>query len=128
MNTLATEGSKKKYDFTVQNDGDDVKLQTKVVTATITGTLIDADPLAVFKVDKVLLPGELFKSAPAAPGPKPARSRHASKSDSDDDADAPGPAEDDDSAVADDDTASGAGRISGGLFVSLVVGILMSFF
>ncbi|KAK6157922.1 hypothetical protein DH2020_012170 [Rehmannia glutinosa] len=55
MNTLATEGANK-YDFTVQNDGEDVKLETKVVTATIKGTLIDEDPLAVYKIDKVLLP------------------------------------------------------------------------
>ena len=45
----------------MQNDGDDVKLKTKIVTATITGTLID-DPLAVFKIYEVLLPKELFKA------------------------------------------------------------------
>ncbi|EPS69372.1 fasciclin-like arabinogalactan protein 19, partial [Genlisea aurea] len=62
VNTLATEGAKK-FDFTVQNNGDTVQLETKVVTATITGTLIDEDPLAVFKIDKVLQPTELFKAA-----------------------------------------------------------------
>ncbi|CAA3027939.1 fasciclin-like arabinogalactan 2 [Olea europaea subsp. europaea] len=68
MNTLAPEGANK-YNFIVQNDGEVVKLKTKVVTATIKGTLIDEDPLAVFKIDKILLPRELFKEAPLAPAP-----------------------------------------------------------
>lgn len=123
MNTLATEGAKK-FDFTIQNDGDDVKIETKVVTATISGTLIDRDPLAVFKVDKVLLPTELFKAAPAAPAPKPSKSKKAA----DADADAPGPSEDD-TAAADEDSSNDGGRItSGGGFMSvcfaLLVGIL----
>ncbi|CAN6903684.1 unnamed protein product [Brassica oleracea var. botrytis] len=36
--TLATEGNNK-FDFTVQNDGEDVTLQTDVVTAEVMGTL-----------------------------------------------------------------------------------------
>ncbi|XP_076922298.1 fasciclin-like arabinogalactan protein 2 [Bidens hawaiensis] len=51
MNTLATEGAKK-YDFTVQNDGNDVTLKTKVVTATIDGTVVDAEPIAIYTIDK----------------------------------------------------------------------------
>ncbi|GMH07140.1 hypothetical protein Nepgr_008980 [Nepenthes gracilis] len=62
VNTLATDGSKK-YDLTVQNAGEDVSLNTKIVTAKITGTLLDMEPLAVYKIDKVLLPRELFKAA-----------------------------------------------------------------
>ncbi|PIN17451.1 hypothetical protein CDL12_09892 [Handroanthus impetiginosus] len=126
MNTLATEGAKK-YDFTVQNDGDDVKLETKVVTATIKGTLIDEDPLAVFKIDKVLLPKELFKAAPPAPAPKPAKSRSASSHD--DEADSPGPAADDE-AAADEDSSNDGGRVLRGgimtLCFSLVLGIFFS--
>lgn len=76
LDTLATGGSNK-YDFTVQNNGGDVTLETKVVTAKITGTMYDEEPLSVFKVDKVLLPRELFKAASesgsdsygGAPGP-----------------------------------------------------------
>ncbi|KAL8512518.1 hypothetical protein ACS0TY_018843 [Phlomoides rotata] len=59
-NTLATEGAKK-FDFTVKNDGDDVKIVTKLNSATITGTLIDKDPVAVYQMDEVLIPKELFK-------------------------------------------------------------------
>ena len=61
MNTLATDGASK-FDFTVQNDGMDVTLKTKVVTAKITGTLIDEQPIAIYTVDKVLQPKELFKA------------------------------------------------------------------
>uniref|UniRef100_A0A7C8ZC21 Gamma-glutamyltransferase n=1 Tax=Opuntia streptacantha TaxID=393608 RepID=A0A7C8ZC21_OPUST len=38
MNTLATDGAKK-FDFTVQNDGEDVTLKTKIVTATTNNRL-----------------------------------------------------------------------------------------
>ncbi|KAG8365154.1 hypothetical protein BUALT_Bualt18G0074800 [Buddleja alternifolia] len=70
-NTLATDGAKK-YDFTVQNDGTDVTIKTKIVTATIVNTLIDEQPLAIYEVDKVLMPIELFKGAlPPAPAPAP---------------------------------------------------------
>ncbi|KAA8527066.1 hypothetical protein F0562_008705 [Nyssa sinensis] len=71
MNTLATDGANK-YDFTVQNDGEAVTLKTKIVTVKITGTLLDQQPLAIFTIDKVLLPEELFKAAPTpAPAPAP---------------------------------------------------------
>ncbi|KAK9080701.1 hypothetical protein SSX86_000459 [Deinandra increscens subsp. villosa] len=70
MNTLATDGGKK-YDFTVQNDGQDVTIKTGIVTAKIVGTLIDQQPLVIFTVDKVLLPKELFKGA-VSPAPAPA--------------------------------------------------------
>ena len=65
MNTLATDGANK-YDFTVQNDGEELTLKTKVITAKVTGTLKDQEPLVVYKIDKVLLPRELFKVAPKA--------------------------------------------------------------
>ncbi|KAK7837770.1 fasciclin-like arabinogalactan protein 2 [Quercus suber] len=74
INTLATDGANK-YDFTVQNDGEEITLKTKVVTAKVTGTLKDEEPLVVYKVDKVLLPRELFKVAPTtkAEAPKAAK-------------------------------------------------------
>ncbi|OWM81359.1 fasciclin-like arabinogalactan protein 1 [Punica granatum] len=71
MNTLATDGASK-YDFTVQNEGEEVTLKTKVNTVKITGTLLDEQPLAVYSTDKVLLPKELFKATAAAPAPAPA--------------------------------------------------------
>ncbi|XP_008809683.2 fasciclin-like arabinogalactan protein 2 [Phoenix dactylifera] len=73
VNTLATDGTAKNYNFTVQNDGEVVTLKTTVMVATITGTLIDEDPLAVYMIDAVLEPRELFKPEKAkAPAPAPA--------------------------------------------------------
>ncbi|EPS66997.1 hypothetical protein M569_07779, partial [Genlisea aurea] len=70
-NTLATDGASK-YDFTVQNDGTDVTVITKIVTAKITNTLIDQPPVAIYELNKVLLPTELFSSLSPAPAPAPA--------------------------------------------------------
>ncbi|KAL7102498.1 hypothetical protein ACP275_08G123900 [Erythranthe tilingii] len=115
MNTLATEGAGK-YDFTVENDGEDVKLQTKIVTAMIKETLIDEDPLVVYKIDKVLLPKELFKELPA-------------KLKSHGGADAPGPGGDGDGVPADENSGNGGGRIVGGggiMALSLILGVLLS--
>nr|GMD56093.1 fasciclin-like arabinogalactan protein 1 [Ipomoea batatas]GME12394.1 fasciclin-like arabinogalactan protein 1 [Ipomoea batatas] len=135
-NTLATDGGKN-YGFTVQNDGDVVTLKTKVVTAKITGTLMDEQPLAIFTLDKVLMPKELFKAtdspAPApAPGPdadaespKPAK-RHKSPSPSDAPSDSPAdaPGSDSDDQTADD---NGAIRFNGGRFVAMVLSLCVAF-
>nr|XP_010928138.1 fasciclin-like arabinogalactan protein 1 [Elaeis guineensis] len=73
VNTLATDGTAKNYNFTVQNDGEVVTLKTPVMLAKITGTLIDEDPLAVYTIDAVLEPRELFKPEKAkVPAPAPA--------------------------------------------------------
>ncbi|KAL9230013.1 hypothetical protein vseg_005414 [Gypsophila vaccaria] len=72
MNTLATDGAKK-FAFTVQNDGEDITLKTKLSVAKIMATLIDEQPLAIYTIDKVLLPKEIFKGKLApAPAPEPA--------------------------------------------------------
>nr|GMC48527.1 fasciclin-like arabinogalactan protein 2 [Ipomoea batatas]GMC70649.1 fasciclin-like arabinogalactan protein 2 [Ipomoea batatas] len=108
LNTLATGGSSK-YDFTVQNSGDDVTLETKVVTAKITGTMYDEEPLSVFKVDKVLLPRELFKAA--------------SKSGSDESyGGAPGPNSDVDGVPS--DQRNGGVRRSGAWLVAMILTLL----
>ncbi|KAK9689532.1 hypothetical protein RND81_09G065200 [Saponaria officinalis] len=81
MNTLATDGAKK-FDFTVQNDGEAITLKTKLSVAKIMATLIDEQPLAIYTIDKVLLPKEIFKGklAPApAPAPEPAAAPAKSK-------------------------------------------------
>lgn len=72
MNTLATDGASK-YRFEVQNDGDKVTLKTNGGMASITDTILDKQPLAMYSIDKVLLPKELFKKA-ASPSPSPAPS------------------------------------------------------
>lgn len=111
MNTLATAGDDK-YDFTVQSDGEDVKLDTRVVTAKITATLVDEEPVILYKIDKVLLPTELFKAPPAPKGVE--------------DDTAPGPGSDDsdysDDSVADKNRAE---RFSGRGFVAAALGVVL---
>ncbi|XP_054793434.1 fasciclin-like arabinogalactan protein 2 [Prosopis cineraria] len=130
VNTLATEGAKK-YDFTVQNDGEIVKLETKVVTATLVGTLIDQDPLVVYKINKVLLPRELFKETLApAESPEPAKKKKKKKGDSSADSpDADAPEADVESDKADD--SNRASGLCGGavksfmVLLSLAMGVLV---
>lgn len=136
MNTLATDGASK-FDFTVQNEGEEVTLKTRVNTVKITRTLIDEQPVAIYTIDKVLLPKELFKAAlspapapapapeEAADAPKGSKSKTKSKSKSKSksktaptpDSDSPAESPDDDPAdqVADDDSAAmcfGAERLA----------------
>ncbi|KAF4359308.1 hypothetical protein CsatB_020200 [Cannabis sativa] len=117
VNTLATDRANK-YDFTVQTDGEDLTLETTVVTSKVTGTLIDKEPLAIYKLNKVLLPKELYKPTEAT-SPK-------SSSDDSDDEEADAPEGDSDDQTADD---NGAVGINGGrmavVFLSLCVGFLL---
>ena len=121
MNTLATDGAKK-YDFTVQNDGEVVTLKTKIVTARITGTLLDEQPLGIFTIDKVLLPKELFKAEAPAPAPAPAPEADAptTKKSSPPAPVSPAEAPNEDPAdqTADD---NGSVRYNGGRFVALLL-------
>ncbi|KAL5077359.1 hypothetical protein RYX36_016343 [Vicia faba] len=141
MNTLATDGAEK-YDFTVQNDGDEITLKTKLVTAKITNTIIDEQPLAIYTISKVLLPEELFQGKAPSPSPAPApepaaadapapaeehkkkKKKKAADAPSDDDSDSPADSpEDAADDVADDD--NGAVRFGGIGVLALAVGILL---
>lgn len=106
VTTLATEGgASKNYNFTVQDDGEKVTLETGVTTAAITSTLIEQDPVAVFEVDKVLQPLELFKPEETeAPEPAPAKSKKKGKKTAEPPADSPDAAPAD--LAADDNAAS----------------------
>ncbi|CAL9079306.1 unnamed protein product [Musa textilis] len=90
MSTLATSGHSKNFHYSVRTDGDAITLKTHIVTATITSTVVDQDPDAVYAVDKMLEPRELFKvpevvkadapaPAPAAPAPKKAKHARGAK-------------------------------------------------
>ncbi|KAM7275209.1 hypothetical protein ACFE04_017075 [Oxalis oulophora] len=79
ISTLATNGPGK-YDLTVTTAGDSVTLHTGVGSSRVADTVLDATPVAIFTVDSVLLPVELFGKAPspapagepvAAPAPAP---------------------------------------------------------
>ncbi|KAL4352104.1 hypothetical protein GQ457_06G027590 [Hibiscus cannabinus] len=110
MNTLATDGANK-FDFTVDNNQEVVSLDTTVVTAKITGIAKDEEPLMVLKINKVLLPKEMYKPVEPASGPS---------------ADAPA-----DSTPADDQTldhngAEGLGdRRMGMVVLSMCIGMLL---
>ncbi|KAL6858873.1 hypothetical protein ACP4OV_017875 [Aristida adscensionis] len=103
MNTLATDGAARNYNFTVQNEGDQVTIKTAASdeAARVKSTLYDKDPIAVFALDTVLEPVELFDAVEApAPAPAPAPAADAPKASSKRArrrhvADAPGPAGDD---------------------------------
>lgn len=61
-----------KYEIEVSSSGDSVTLQTGINKATVTNTLLDDVPLAIFKLDNVLKPKELFTVAPTpAPASAP---------------------------------------------------------
>lgn len=79
ISTLATNGAGK-FDLTVTTAGDSVTLHTGVDSSRLADTVLDSTPLAIFTVDNVLLPTELFGKAPspapagepvAAPSPAP---------------------------------------------------------
>ncbi|XP_054792934.1 fasciclin-like arabinogalactan protein 1 [Prosopis cineraria] len=136
QNTLATDGANK-YDFTVQNDGEEVTLKTKVTTAKITGTLIDEQPLAIYTINKVLLPPELFKAeAPTpspAPAPEPAAADAPASPKSKKKKAAPAPADSDAPADSPDDAAdqtaddNGAVRFDGATHISFIVASIFGF-
>ncbi|XP_027342390.1 fasciclin-like arabinogalactan protein 1 [Abrus precatorius] len=139
QNTLATDGANK-FDFTIQNDGEQVTLRTKSTTAKITDTLIDEQPLAIFAINKVLLPKELFKAeAPApAPAPEPAAAdapSPAKKKTKKKAADAPAadassdaPADSPDGAADDTaDDSNGAVKPNGARYVNFIVALALVF-
>ncbi|CAM8948686.1 unnamed protein product [Rhodiola kirilowii] len=101
LSTLASAGNDK-YQFTVQNDGELIKLKTKVSTSKITGTLVAESPLAIYKIDKFLQPEEIYAPV-ASPAPK---------SSSKDDGDAESP---------DDEPSDGNGGFRGGVGLMMVV-------
>ncbi|KAJ6836079.1 putative fasciclin-like arabinogalactan protein 1 [Iris pallida] len=107
----ATAAAKKKkkskdFTFTVGEDGGGVKLETEVATAKILKTVVDQEPVAVYSINKVLQPRELFKPPEAgAPAGSAAAAAAAAAADS------PDGAPDDDKA-ADDNAADG--RLGGG--------------
>ena len=96
MTTLATD-SNKNYNMTAQNEGEVVTLETKTSTSRITGTVLDEQPLAVYTINKVLRPLELFKEVDVAEAPAPAKARKGKKT-PESVADGPDGATDDESA------------------------------
>jgi uncharacterized surface protein with fasciclin (FAS1) repeats len=60
------------YPLNVTTAGSQVNISTGLVNATVSGTIFSAKQLAVYRVDKVLLPLDIFvPKAPPAPAPAP---------------------------------------------------------
>lgn len=124
VSTLATSNvAKKDYSFDVDKDGDTASLDTKVgKVASVTATVKDDDPLAVYAISKFLQPKELYKvakdlaPAPAPAGPKKKTTKKkpsAASSPSDDDdesADSPDTSDED---AADKDNAAAPSVLAG---------------
>eukprot|EP00252_Welwitschia_mirabilis_P011104 TRINITY_DN2496_c0_g1_i3.p1 TRINITY_DN2496_c0_g1~~TRINITY_DN2496_c0_g1_i3.p1 ORF type:complete len:404 (+),score=-12.83 TRINITY_DN2496_c0_g1_i3:134-1345(+) len=70
LSTMATERSGS-FAIKVSSAGNAVTLSSGISRASITGSLLDDQPLAVFTINKVLKPKELF-SLPPSPAPAPA--------------------------------------------------------
>ncbi|KAL6538484.1 hypothetical protein OROGR_012472 [Orobanche gracilis] len=136
MNSLATDGAN--YNFTIQNDGNDVTIKTAIVMAKIVSTLIDKPQLAIYKLDKVLMPKELFKSAltpTQAPAPAPApdadakppkSSKHKSPP-APPDSPSDSPADSPDDAADQDADGNGAARFDCGRLGALLLGLWFVF-
>lgn len=106
-NTLATDGAAR-FDFTVQNEGEDVTVKTSITTAKVDGAgVFDEDPLVVYLIDKVLEPEELFTADVMAPPKGGSDVGAAPSSDS--------PAESPEESVADQNADGNSGvRVEGG--------------
>ncbi|XP_019058485.1 PREDICTED: fasciclin-like arabinogalactan protein 8 [Tarenaya hassleriana] len=91
ISTLATNGAGK-FGITTSTSGDEVVLHTGVGPSRVADTVLDATPIAIFTVDNVLLPTELFGKSPSpAPAPEPVSAPTPSPAKSPSPAEAPSP-------------------------------------
>ncbi|KAL5220297.1 hypothetical protein ABZP36_025010 [Zizania latifolia] len=108
VSTLATSSvAKKDYSYDVQNERDTVTLDTRVNTASVTATVKDDDPLAVYAISKFLQPKELFKVAEdLAPAPAPESPKKKTKKKPATTSAAAAPSDDDSAADSPDDASA----------------------
>ncbi|KAK7324947.1 hypothetical protein VNO77_28921 [Canavalia gladiata] len=79
----------------ITSSGNQVNLTTGVVNATVGGSVYSDHQLAIYQVDKVLLPRDFFIPKPPPPAPAPAKANAAAKKS----AEGPASASDNDSAA-----------------------------
>lgn len=72
LRTQAGNSANGEFPLNVTTSGNQVNVTTGVNTATVANTVYTDGSLAVYQVDQVLLPLDLFGSAAAAPAPAPA--------------------------------------------------------
>ncbi|XP_058755329.1 fasciclin-like arabinogalactan protein 12 [Vicia villosa] len=73
----------------VTSSGNQVNITTGIVNVTVGGTVYTDHQLAVYQVDKVLLPRDFFVAKPPAPAPAPEKAKTSSKKKSTDSAEVP---------------------------------------
>ncbi|KAL1323685.1 hypothetical protein HN51_033951 [Arachis hypogaea] len=90
----------------VTSTGNQVNMTTGIVNATVGGTVYTDRQLAVYQVDKVLLPRDFFEAKPPAPAPAPLKAKGSKKKS------AEGPAD----GAADDDKSSAVMIMNNGVW------------
>lgn len=63
----------------VTSSGNQVNMTTGIVNTTVGGTVYSDNQLAVYQLDKVLLPRDFFVPKPPAPAPAPAKPKASKK-------------------------------------------------
>jgi len=116
VGTLATSGRTQNYNFTFHDTGELVTIDTRINKVKVTGTVIDEQPLAIYTIDKVLEPNELFKVPEIAPAPKASTVLDSSSSD-----DEPSSEEEDDSDIDPSKACSAVLALGGRWIVAMLV-------
>ncbi|KAI3523416.1 hypothetical protein L1887_01521 [Cichorium endivia] len=113
LRTQAGDSASNKFPLNITSSGNQVNVTTGVVDTTVANTIYTDGSLAVYQVDKVLLPMDLFGPPSPAPAPTPEKKK---KSGADDDT----PATDDSTPSADASGAVGFGGHLHGFMVGSV--------
>ncbi|XP_024983984.1 fasciclin-like arabinogalactan protein 12 [Cynara cardunculus var. scolymus] len=81
LRTQAGESTHYKFPLNITTSGNQVNISTGVVDATVANTIYSDGSLAVYQVDKVLLPMSLFGPPAPAPAPEPKKTKKKSNAD-----------------------------------------------
>ncbi|KAJ4726007.1 Fasciclin-like arabinogalactan protein [Melia azedarach] len=73
LRTNAGDSSRYKYPLNVTTFGNSVNVSSGITNTSVSGSVYSDGQLAVYQVDKVLLPWDLFGAKPPAPAPAPAK-------------------------------------------------------
>ncbi|KAK9999036.1 hypothetical protein SO802_018639 [Lithocarpus litseifolius] len=79
VRTQAGDNKPGDYPLNVTSVGSQVNISTGLVNASVSGTLYSNFQLAIYQVDKVLLPLDLFVAKPPSPAPAPAPTKPKAK-------------------------------------------------
>ncbi|XP_044505327.1 fasciclin-like arabinogalactan protein 12 [Mangifera indica] len=84
ISTNAGDSSRYKYPLNVTSYGNSVNISTGITNTSVSGTVYTDGQFAVYQVDQVLLPWDLFGAKPPAPAPAPANPKKKKADDVDD--------------------------------------------